>query len=107
MSLPHPSRQANRLSRYHAPICRRCGSTSGFHPVEIGDNDTGCLMLMFGGLIPFLIYDSSRRDKIECESCGLIFCPVKRFTLWDFIGVVLFLAVVIGLGVYILLDLVS
>ena len=61
-------------------------------------------MLIFGGIIPYLLFDSSRRDWLECERCSFIFRPVKRLTKWDFITAILFVAVVAGGLVYVLLS---
>src|SRR2546430_134463 len=103
MDTSRSTRQGNRpLQRYYSPVCPRCGSTSGFHSIEIGSDSTGCLMLMFGGFIPYLLYDSSRRDKIECESCRFVFRPIKRLTKWDFIFVFLILAAILAIIIYFL-----
>ena len=56
--------------RSYQLTCPRCDSQDGFQAVEIQESDTGCLMLFFGGLIPFLLFDSSRRHGLECENCG-------------------------------------
>ncbi len=89
---------------YYPPTCPKCGSTSGFHAVEIEEDSTGCLMLMFGGLVPYLLYDSSRHGRIECESCGFVFTPVKRLTKWDFILIAPILVAILGVLVYFLFE---
>jgi len=62
-------------------------------------------MLLFGGLIPYLLYDSSRRDKVECERCGFVFSPVKRLTASDYVFAFFVLAVIIVIVVYLVATL--
>jgi uncharacterized paraquat-inducible protein A len=60
-------------------------------------------MLLFGGILAWLIYDSSRHDKIECESCGYIFRPIKRITKWDVLFVFVLVFSILFLALYLLL----
>lgn len=53
--------------------CPSCGNDHSFRKVHENSSDTGCLMLMFGGIIPFLIWNSSQSHKIICTKCDLIF----------------------------------
>jgi hypothetical protein len=75
-------RYIHRMTRTNAndhPTCPRCRSSAGFHPIQIQeDSGTGCLMFFLGGFIPYLIYDSSRSGRVQCESCGFVFRPPQR-----------------------------
>ncbi len=60
-------------------------------------------MFFVGGILPYLLYDSYRRGRIQCENCGLVFRPVQRLTKGDFIFVFLVLAALLAVVGYILL----
>lgn len=55
--------------------CPKCGSTSGFKKLEMEDGGSGCLMLLLGGIIPYLIFSSNREGKSVCTRCGYAFTP--------------------------------
>ena len=65
--------------------CPRCGSAQGLQPVEIEKESIGCLMLLFGGFIPYLLYRSQQRQMMQCESCRLVFRPRQPFGRGDVI----------------------
>ena len=94
-----------RLQPYLPQSCARCGSIAGFHAVNIEDENTGCLILVFGGLLPYMFYNSSVRGRIQCENCGFIFRPITRTRLGkhDFLVVFLILGAVLGTAVYFLI----
>ena len=65
--------------------CPRCDSREGFRPVTLQDKgDAGLLMLFFGGLLPYLLYSSTRQapHQIMCDHCGMVFA-VKERTDWS------------------------
>lgn len=56
------------------PTCPRCGYEDYFVPAEEEpDGGTGCLIFLFGGFIPYLLYSGGRNNRIQCGSCGYIF----------------------------------
>jgi hypothetical protein len=95
-------------ANYQPPSCPRCRSSVGFHPIEIQeDSGTGCLMFVLGGFIPYLLYDSSRRGRVQCEGCGFVFRPPQRLTRWDFALVFFIVAAILAAVVYVLFASVS
>jgi len=56
-----------------AQVCPKCGSTSGFHEVEIQSDGTSAMLLLFGGVLESVAYDLDRRNKIQCDACRYIF----------------------------------
>lgn len=53
--------------------CPKCRLNDSFYSVEESADGTGCLLLFFGGLIPFLLFRSDRSNRIQCGNCGYIF----------------------------------
>ncbi len=54
-------------------VCPRCGNDQGFaHPRE-QSSGLGCLILLFGGLIPALLFADAIRQRVQCGQCGFIF----------------------------------
>ncbi len=53
--------------------CPKCRLNDSFYSVEESADGTGCLLLFFGGLIPFLLFRSDRGNRIQCGNCGYIF----------------------------------
>ena len=53
--------------------CPGCGNETDFvKPTEQG-NGSGCLMLFFGGIFPFLLFSSLNGARIQCDQCKLLF----------------------------------
>jgi len=53
--------------------CPRCGNDERFaHPRE-QSSGLGCLILLFGGLIPALLFADAIRHRVQCVQCGFIF----------------------------------
>jgi len=79
--------------------CPRCGATGPFRRLEMDDQSTGCLILFLGGILPFLLYDSSKKDKVVCARCGYAFTLLppgaarRRF---------LFVAITLGLALLVI-----
>ena len=78
-------------------VCPNCGSQDCFRAVKLHGNDRGCLILLLGGIIPALIYNSGRKNKVMCEECGCVFSPkseisLKRILAWTFVGILALIA---------------
>ena len=53
--------------------CPGCGNETDFvKPTEHG-NGSGCIMLFFGGIFPFLLFSSLNGARIQCDQCKLLF----------------------------------
>lgn len=53
--------------------CPGCGNETDFvKPTEQG-NGSGCIMLFFGGIFPFLLFSSLNGARIQCDQCKLLF----------------------------------
>jgi amino acid transporter len=67
--------------------CPSCGNDEEFiRPTEENAN-LGCGLLVFGGLIPFLLFAEHNRQRVQCARCANIFrqprtprTPLARFT---------------------------
>ena len=53
--------------------CPSCNNDTSFENVRENTSNTGCLLYLFGGFIPLLIWGRSQRQKIMCSNCKLIF----------------------------------
>ena len=53
--------------------CPRCSSSDEFVRPSEESSNLGCAILLFGGLIPALIYGSSSGDRIQCTACWHLF----------------------------------
>jgi hypothetical protein len=87
--------------------CPRCKSDDLFYSVEEqrrDDSGTGCLMLLLGGILPYLLWSSSVRSyegpRVQCGSCGYVFTQpplprsdAARLAFWVQVLVVLYGAV--------------
>jgi len=69
--------------------CPRCKKDERFSMPYEASSDVGCALLLFGGLIPAIIYEDSRKKRVQCAECGLIFkqpalpkTPVSRMAGW-------------------------
>lgn len=69
--------------------CPSCGNNSAFNTVREQADSTGCLLLFFGGLLPYIFYSSSRVGRVQCSRCGYIFhkpgmpkSPISVFAFW-------------------------
>jgi hypothetical protein len=54
--------------------CPRCRSNEAFSLPAEDSSGLGCVFFFFGGIIPALIYSDRQSRKIQCDSCGYIFC---------------------------------
>jgi hypothetical protein len=65
---------------YPRPLitCTKCGSTGRFRPADVEENNSGCLIFMFGGLLPYLLFRSSQRGKVICDRCHYVFTPPSQ-----------------------------
>ena len=58
--------------------CPKCGSRGRFRPAEVEDNNSGCLIFLLGGLLPYLLFQSSQKDLVICDRCHYVFkAPVS------------------------------
>jgi rubredoxin len=79
-------------SRPPAIVCPKCGATHGFRAAEVEQGNIGCLMLMLGGLLPYLLYRSSNREMLVCTRCHYVFepsAPVNPIVAWIVLGLVI------------------
>ncbi len=56
--------------------CPKCGNDDAFCAPEKGEGEidsTGCAIFAFGGFLPWAIYRSSQRERIQCARCGFLF----------------------------------
>lgn len=69
--------------------CPSCGSDERFAAVN-QDNvvSLGCLLALVGGLLPWLLYADSTRNRVQCMNCGKIFAqpplpqsPLSKYAL--------------------------
>ena len=84
--------------------CPQCRHDEEFHFPSEQRSDLGCALLIFGGIIPALIYADSRRHRVQCGACRHIFrqpppprTSVSLLAHWVFWTVVVFAAVVVFL----------
>jgi rubredoxin len=85
--------------------CQNCGSKDEFTLPEEERSKMGCLLFLFGGFIPALLYASYSRQRVQCSKCGYIFrqpplprTPLSVLATWV-IGVVLVFLVATTLGI--------
>ena len=70
--------------------CPQCQQDETFHSVAERDGGLGCVLLFFGGLLPFLLFQSGRYRRVQCGKCRLIFSqPPIRYTATARVAVVL------------------
>jgi hypothetical protein len=72
--------------------CPSCGSNANFfHVKDNGSDSTGCLIFLFGGFLPALIYSQSvsAHGRVQCGACGHTFqkpglpsSPAARIVMW-------------------------
>lgn len=85
------------MDRERALVCPKCGSMTGFRKLEVDDGGTGCLMLILGGIIPYLIFSSSRENKVVCTKCGYAFSPGKAVKPRDYLVASMIVLILFGL----------
>lgn len=92
------------MSPSHKPgiSCPRCRFSASFHPVEMQEDSTGCLMFMLGGFLPYLLYNSSRQGRVQCAKCGFIFRVPRPLGGLEFAILFVIVAGTIAAAVYIL-----
>lgn len=74
--------------------CPKCRLNDAFYSVNEAGGGTGCLMLFFGGIIPFLLFQSDRRNRVQCGNCGYVFqLPRVPFTPTARVAVALILLI--------------
>ena len=65
--------------------CPHCGNNTDFVKPTERDSSTGCLLLLFGGFIPFLLFSSLAGKRIQCGRCKTLFAqpgfPANRSAL--------------------------
>jgi hypothetical protein len=76
--------------------CPACGSDEDFTLFKEDTSQTRDLLLFFGGVLPWLLFRSSARRRVQCAKCGVVFqrpplplAPGSRFSIW-IIGIVVF-----------------
>lgn len=77
--------------------CPRCGSNEEFVRPSEEPSNLGCAILLFGGLLPALLYNASSGDRIQCTACWHLFnrpsmpwSPFARAVGWTTVGALLF-----------------
>jgi len=53
--------------------CPSCGNDTDFVKPTEQDNNAGCLMLFFSGILPFLLLCSASSARIQCGRCKTLF----------------------------------
>jgi uncharacterized BrkB/YihY/UPF0761 family membrane protein len=83
--------------------CPNCGSDKEFAVPSENSLGLGCLLFIFGGLIPAILYADARRRRVVCTSCHHIFrqpslprTPVSILATW-IIGVLLLAGILVVL----------
>lgn len=78
---------------FHCPMC---GSDERFAAVNQDNVSLGCLIAILGGLLPWLLYADSTRNRVQCMNCGKIFrqpplpqSPLSNYALAIIILIVL------------------
>lgn len=73
--------------------CRRCGNNEEFVQAREDTGDLGCSLLIFGGLLPFLLLAGHQSNRVVCIRCGYLFqqprIPWGRVALIAFLGLCL------------------
>lgn len=85
--------------------CPNCGVDDGFVTPVDDSGDLGCLLLLLGGIIPFLLFANHQRGRVQCTHCYRIFHrpAVPRTSVAKFAGWVAawtIIALVAGLMLY-------
>ena len=75
--------------------CPKCGSKAGFRDVEVEDKSGGDIFWVFG-LMAYLVHRESLRQKVLCESCGLVFSPKKKRNWWADLAVLILLLILVA-----------
>jgi len=53
--------------------CPNCKNDEQFTEPSEDSTGLGCLLLVFGGFIPALLYADATRHRVQCARCGYIF----------------------------------
>lgn len=77
--------------------CPKCGSSTGFKKLQMEDRGAGCLMLLLGGIIPYLLFASQRKDNVVCTKCGYAFSPGKAVKPKDYLVASVIVLILFGL----------
>lgn len=77
--------------------CPKCKSDERFSSPSENNSDLGCVLFIFGGFIPALIYADAVSRRVQCRKCGFIFrkppfprTSVSRLAAWVIVIVMLF-----------------
>lgn len=69
--------------------CPKCQSDSEFVKPSEEDSGLGCLLFLFGGFIPALLFAGHKQGRIQCRKCTHIFpqpsrpsSPLAKFAGW-------------------------
>ena len=90
-----------RFGKYYF-ACPACGNDKKFFRTrEESTGNTGCLIFLLGGFLPFIAFARSRSNRIQCAQCGYVFkrpdlpcSPVATLSLW--IVLLIVIAAIIG-----------
>lgn len=83
--------------------CPSCGNDKEFYRIrETSARETGCLILLLGGILPLALFCGYKLGRIQCAKCGYIFrqpsppsSPVAKAVLS--FGILLpFLSILVG-----------
>ena len=94
----------NKMSRESITICPKCGTNFGFKPAEIESNNTGCLIFLFGGFLPYLLFNSNRENMVVCTRCGYVFSPPSHRGKGELIFVAIVFALLLGIVMFFVLK---
>ncbi|NUM56771.1 MAG: hypothetical protein HUU46_24345 [Candidatus Hydrogenedentes bacterium] len=74
--------------------CPHCKQDEAFYPVSEQDGGLGCALLVFGGLIPFFLFQRDRFQRVQCADCRLIFSkPPIPYAMTARVAVVLMILI--------------
>lgn len=76
------------------PNCRRSGLFTEPHEQR---SDLGCLLFVFGGFLPWLLYSASRSGRVQCMFCHYLFREPSTAGNWP--GMILAIVLIL-FGLY-------
>ncbi|MCC6488702.1 MAG: hypothetical protein IT364_14485 [Candidatus Hydrogenedentes bacterium] len=79
--------------------CPKCRSNKEFAVVQTDEGELGCLLFLLGGILPWLLYEDSTKNRVQCTNCGHIFRqpPLPRAPIANYaIAIIILIVLTIG-----------